>query len=485
MTGTLSSTPSPAAPDRPDAAAVRRTPMGAVLASVAVVEIVSGSLQTFLGPIFSSLSDSLNVTAAQLNWVSIANLLAGAAFAPVLSRLGDLYGHRRVLRWNLAIMMLGSLLVALGRSFELLLAGQALQGSLTGLFPLLVGILRNHSSADDNRHGIGIMAAALGLGAGLGLVASGLIVEYASSPTAALWVPVFMVGVAVGLAQFVLPETDDRPGGRVDWAGGGLLGAGLVGVLLALSQGPDWGWTQAGTLTALIGGLVLLAAFVAVELRHPEPMVNVRMFADRQVNVISCVALAFPFSVFGLLVANAIFLSLPADTFGFGLGLSALNVSFAMLVAIGVAAVGSFCARFIAKALGDRSALVIGCTLIAAAYAWTALFHASLAEFLVGQAVAGFGVGMLQQVTRTIAVEAVPKEETAVGSGVNELVITVGGSLGAAVVGAVFTAHTAEGAYVPDEAGFTLSWWIAAGVPAAAALVALAYRAPHAKEDSR
>lgn len=485
MTETLSPTPPPAEPGRPDAAAVRRTPMGAVLASVAVVEMVSGSLQTFLGPIFSSLSESLNVTAAQLNWVSIANLLAGVAFAPVLARLGDLYGHRRVLRWNLAIMMLGSLLVALGSSFELLLAGQALQGSLTGLFPLLVGILRNHSNADDNRRGIGIMVAALGLGAGVGLVASGLIVEYASSPTAALWVPVFMMVVAVGLAQFVLPETDERPGGRVDWAGGGLLGAGLIGVLLALTEGPDWGWTQARTLTSLIGGLVLLAAFVSVELRHPEPMVDVRMFANRQVTVISLVSLAFPFAVFGLLVANAFFLSVPADKVGFGLGLSALNVSFAMLVGICLAAVGSFCAPFIAKALGDRPALVIGCALMALGYAWTALFHGSLTEFLIGQAIVGIGIGMLQQFTRTIAVEAVRKEETAVGSGVNELVVTVGGALGAAVVGAVFTAHTAKGAYIPDEAGFTLSWWIAAAVAAAAALVALAYQAPHRTEDSR
>ncbi|MCF2533683.1 MFS transporter [Yinghuangia soli] len=468
----------PPLPDR----ARRATPVGVVLASVVVVEIVSGSLQSFLTPLFRILSERLDVTAAQLNWVSIANLLSSAVFAPVLSRMGDLYGHRRILRANLAIILVGSLMVALARDFELLLAGQVLQGSLSGLFPLLVGILRNHGGEAENRKGIGLMVAAIGIGSGVGLVGSGLVAEYADNPTSALWVPVAAVAIAVGIAQFVLPETTDRPGGRIDWLGGVLIGAGLVGVLLALSQGQVWGWTAGRTLGYGLGGLVLIAAFVAVELRHPEPMVQVRMFAHVPVLVTSLIALLFSFVFFSLMVPGSIFSSLPADTFGFGLGLGALAVSFAALPAVLGMAAGAVAAPAVAARFGDRLMLVAGGTLMAVGYGLTALMHDDLLPYLVFGAIAGLGIGLLQQGTRTIAVEAVPEEETAVGSGINELMITVGGSVGAAVVGAIMTAHTEGDALFPTEAGFTNSWWLAAGVSALAALTACLYRARPAAE---
>ena len=479
MTGTLppsSSPPSPTA-STPAVIAGGLTPMKAILASIVAVQIVSGSLQSFLGPLFHTLSESLGVTAAQLNWVSIANLLSSAVFAPVLARMGDLYGHRRILRANLLIIMVGSLLVAVARNFEVLLTGQVLQGSLSGLFPLLVGILRNHSGGEENRRGIGLMIAGLGIGSGLGLVSSGLVVEWADDPTKALWVPVFTVAVAVSVAYFFLPETDDRPGGSIDWAGGTLLGAGLVGVLLALGQGQAWGWTALSTLAWGIGGLAALVAWTVVELRHPEPMVDVRMFAKPQVVVVSAVALAFSFILFGLTVAGSIFMSLPPDQVGFGLGLSALNIAFASLPAIVGMTLGSVLAPHIARVIGDRFLLALGCVLLAVAYTSIALFHGSVGEYLTGTAVSGLGMGLLQQSTRTIAVEAVSKEETAVGSGINELMLTVGGSLGAAVVGVVFTAHTATGGMFPDEGGFTTAWWVCAGVGLAGALIALLYRA--------
>lgn len=477
MTGTTSS-PLPPEPGRPPASAPARraTSAGVILASVMGIELVSGSLQSFLTPLFGTLAKTLDVTAAQLNWVSIANLLASAVFAPILSRMGDLYGHRRILRANLAIILAGSLLVALARSFEVLLAGQVLQGSLSGLFPLLVGILRNHGGEAENRRGISLMVAAIGVGSGLGLVGSGLVAEYADNPTSALWVPVATVAVAVLIAQFALPETTDRPGGRIDWAGGLFIGAGLVGVLLALSQGEAWGWTAGSTLGYGLGGLVLLAAFVAVELKHPEPMVNVRMFTRVPVLVISMVALLFSFVFFSLTVPGAIFSSLPDDMVGYGLGLGALAISFAALPAVGGMALGAIAAPSVAKAVGDRGMLVAGSLLMAVGYGLTALAHDSLVPYLLFGAVSGLGIGLLQQGTRTIAVEAVAEDETAVGSGINELMITVGGSVGSAVVGAIMTANTADGALFPKEAGFTNSWWLAAAVSVLAGVVACLYR---------
>lgn len=453
---------------------MKTTSFGLILTSMMVVELVSGSLQTFLSPLLETLSRTFGVTAAQLNWLSIASLLSSAVCVSILSRLGDMYGHRRVLLWTFGIVMAGSLLVALGRDFELLLVGVTLQGALSGFFPLLVGALRNSGGPESRlTFGIGIMIAALSVGTGVGAVASGLVMEWSDNPTSALWVPAFSVAVAAAAVFFFLPETDHRPGGRVDWLGGALLATGLVGVLLALSQEPT-----TTTLVYLAGGLLLLAAWAVVELRHPEPMVNVRLFKRSRVRLVSFAAFSFAFALFGLMVANAIFLTLPEEEFGFGFGLSPLHAAFALLPNVAMMTIGALGSPLIVRAVGPRGMLATGSALVAVGYVWTALQHDTLTQYLIGQIVVGLGVGILQQGASTLAVTAVSKDEAAVGSGLNELVFTVGGTVGAAVMASVFAAHTPEGAMIPAESGFTTAWWIAAAVVACSGvLVALLYPA--------
>ncbi|WP_424215215.1 MFS transporter [Streptomyces sp. BI20] len=486
-TGTLPG-PRPAGPgDR--APGPRATPAGAVIASVVLVELSSGITQGFLSPLLRGLTDVLKVSAADLNWISIANLLASVAFTPVLSRLGDLHGHRRVLRWNLLIVLLGSILVGLSRSFGTLLAGQILQGAFAGFFPLLVGVLRNRAGAgeDESRRGISVMVAGLVGGLALGLVASGFIARTVDSPTAALWVPAAAGALALAVTWPLLPESAHRPGGRVDWAGGLLLCVGLLAVMLGLGLGgtPGWEWTAPRTLGCLIGGVLVTAVWVGVELRVPEPMIDVRMFARRDVVVVSLTTLTFTFCMLGLQIANPIFLgTAPAET-GYGLGLDPLAIALAMLPNLLALALGALLAPAVARAVTDRLTLVLGSLLMAAGYLLCLAFHTEAVLFLAGTAVAGLGTGLLQHSTRTLAVEAVPKDRTAVGSGINELLINVGGSIGAAAVLTVFAARTPAGRALPELGAYTTAWALCAFVSLAGAAIALLHRgpAPTARED--
>ncbi|MEV7169458.1 MFS transporter [Streptomyces sp. NPDC093224] len=460
--------------------AVRTTPAGAVLASVLLVELSSGVIQGFLSPLLKSLTDVLRVTAADLNWISVANLVASAVFTPVLSRLGDLHGHRRILRVNLALVLTGSVLVGVSRDFTTLLAGQILQGAIAGFFPLLVGILRNRPGGGDaeSRRGIGVMVAALVAGLTLGLFASGAVATGVDSPTAALWVPAAAVALAFAVSWPLLPETASRPGGRVDWAGGLLLCLGLVAVMLGLGLGgtPGWEWTSAPTLGVLLGGAAALAAWVRVELRTPDPMIDVRMFARRGVIVVSLVTVAFSFAMFGLQIANPVFYGTVRAESGYGLGLDPLGIVLAMLPYLLAIAAGALAGPPVAARITDRGTLVTGCVLMAAGYALSAVTHTSAAAFAAVNAVAGLGIGLLQHSTRTLAVEAVPRDRTSVGSGINELLISVGGSLGAAVVLGVSAAHTRPGATLPDLGAYTTAWILCSVVCAAGALFALLHR---------
>ncbi|SEL88304.1 MFS transporter [Streptacidiphilus jiangxiensis] len=458
--------------------AVRATPAAAIVASVVLVELSSGITQGFLSPLLASLTSVLHVTAADLNWVSIASLLASVAFTPVLSRMGDLYGHRKVLRWNLAIVLLGSVLVGLSRSFGLLLAGSLLQGAFAGFFPLLVGILRNRSDRAESRRGISFMVAALTSGVAVGLVASGLLAKYSASPTAALWVPTAAVALALAVTWPLLPETEYRPGGRVDWAGGLLLCVGLVAIMLGLGQGgaPGWEWTSARTLGCLLGGAAVTAVWAVVELRTAEPMIDVRLFRHRNVVVVSLVALTFTFGMLGLLVANPVFLGTSKAQAGYGLGLDPLGISLAMLPNMLALTLGALIAPAVASRITDRLVLVTGSLLMAVGFVAEFAGHSSLVAFLAATAVAGLGSGLLQHATRTLAVEAVPPEQTSVGSGINELLINVGGSIGAAVVLAVFAAQTPAGQVLPRLGAYTTSWLLCAAVAAAGAVLSLLHR---------
>ncbi|WP_326841383.1 MFS transporter [Streptomyces sp. NBC_01558] len=126
--------------------------------------------------------------------------------------------------------------------------------------------------------------------------------------------------------------------------------------------------------------------------------------------------------------------------------------------------------------LGDRATLVTGSLLMATGYLLTLGLHGSVAPYLICQAVAGLGAGVLQQSTRTLAVESVPREQTAVGSGINELLINVGGSLGAACVLAVTAASTPAGSVLPQYAAYATCWSVCAATALAGAAVALFYR---------
>ncbi|MFE4603229.1 MFS transporter [Kitasatospora indigofera] len=462
----------------PAGTAVRATPAAAVIASVVLVELSSGITQGFLSPLLKGLTRTLHVTAADLNWISIANLLASVAFTPVLSRMGDLYGHRRVLRWNLLIVLLGSVLVGLSRSFGVLLAGQLLQGAFAGFFPLLVGILRNRSGAAESRRGISFMVAALTGGVAFGLVASGLVARSSASPTAALWVPTVAVALALAVTWPLLPESGHRPGGRVDLAGGVLLSIGLVAVMLGLGQGgtPGWEWTSGRTLLCLAGGAAVTGLWVLVELRTAEPMIDVRLFRHRNVVVVSLVALTFTFGMLGLLVANPVYLGTAKAEAGYGLGLDPLGIALAMLPNMLALTLGALVAPALATAITDRRVLVTGSVLMAAGFAGESLGRSALLPFLAATAVAGLGSGLLQHSTRTLAVEAVPHDQTSVGSGINELLINVGGSIGAAVVLTVFAARTPAGQTLPRIDAYTTSWLACAAVALAGAGLSLFYR---------
>ncbi|MFJ2270686.1 MFS transporter [Streptomyces sp. NPDC088846] len=443
---------------------------------MAVVVLFSGIVQGYLTPLLPELGRQLHIGGVGQNNIYLLSQLAFAVMTPLLSRLGDLYGHRRLLRAALAMVAGGSLLMAAWPTAVTLAVGVVLQGALVGFFPLLVGILRSRAP-ERNRAGISLLVGVLLISIGVGGLVAGVLSERHAA--AGLWtaVPVAVLAVAAGA---VLPDSDVPRGGRFHFGAAALLTAGLVALVLVLAQGSSWGWASPRTLGAAAAVPVLLAAWVAVERRSTHPLVSVRMLSNPRLAVISGYTFCAAFGTIGFLGANALFLGAsPAET-GYGMGMGPQTIATISLAMVIAGFAGSTLTPRLTHRVGDRAVLASGGCLIALGFAGMALFHDTLAQYLASALVVGFATGLFESITRTLSAEAVVEDETALAVGLNELALSLGAAIGAAVIGAFFAAHALRGTGLIGESGYLWSWGACACVALLGTVLALRYREPRA-----
>src|SRR5437667_5459752 len=229
--------------------------------------------QTMVIPALPALQRDLHTTTTWVTWVLTVFLLVASVATPILGKLGDQYGKERLLVISLALFLIGSIGAATAWNIWALIAWRALQGAGSAVFPLSYGIIRDEFPREKVGVAIGLGSAVFGIGGGFGIVLSGVIVDNVS------WRWLFIVG-AVGIAAALvlvhrfIPESPIKTPSRVDYLGATLLSAGLISMLVALTEGENWGWTSRRTLGLAAAAVVLLIAWGIAELRVDEPMVD-------------------------------------------------------------------------------------------------------------------------------------------------------------------------------------------------------------------
>ncbi|MGW5114310.1 MFS transporter [Streptomyces noursei] len=449
-----------------------------LVATMAVVVLFSGIVQGYLTPLLPEVGLRLRIGTVGQNNIYLLSQLAFAVMTPLLSRLGDLYGHRRLLRAALAMVAGGSLLIAVRPSAVTLALGVVLQGALVGFFPLLVGILRSRAP-EHSRTGIsllvGVLLIAIGVG---GLVAGALSERHAE---AGLWVAVPVAGLAL-LAGLVLPDSDAPHGGRFHYGAATLLTTGLVALVLTLAQGCTWGWGAPRTIALAVLAVVVLAAWVAVERRSAHPLVSVRLLTNPHLALVSCYTFCAAFGTIGFLGANALFLGSPRSATGYGMGLGPQAIATLSLAMVSAGFVGATLTPRLARQFGDRAVLVSGGGLIALGFLGMVLFHHALAQYVPSALIVGLATGLFESSTRTLSAEVVARSETALAVGLNELALSLGAAIGAAVIGASFAAHVVHGTTRVAESGYLWGWGACACAALVGTALALRYRGPHAAD---
>jgi EmrB/QacA subfamily drug resistance transporter len=436
-------------------------------------------LQSMVNPVLPTIQAALDTDQRTVTWLLTAYLLSASVFTPIVGRIGDKVGKERMLVVALSALALGSFIAAVAPSIGVLIFARVVQGVGGGVLPLTFGIIRDEFPSERVAGAIGTAAALLAVGGALGLVVSGPLVE-ALSYHWLFWLPMVLTAVAAVAAWLYVPPSPVRTEGRIDVRAAALLSAWLVCLLLPVSQGRDWGWGSPLVVGLLVASALLCALWVRTEVRSDAPLIDMRMMRLPAVWTTNLVSLLFGVGMYAGYAFLPQFLQTP-ERAGYGFGAS-VTVSGLLLLPQSIAtfAAGLLSGRLAAR-YGSKRMLVVGAALSAVSQLGLALVHDSTGQVLVATVVGGAAFGLAFAAMSNLVVEAVPRSQTGVASGMNANIRTVGGAIGGAVLGSVVTAGArADG--LPVEAGYTNGFLVLAGCSAVAAVIALLVPVPRRPE---
>ena len=449
-----------------------RRASGPVILAVLTLGVLDlGLEQSIVLPALPGIARAERVTPDTVAWLVTGYLLAAAVALPLFSRLGDLFGRRRMLVASLLAFGSGSLVCALSGSLAGLIAGRVVQGIGAAVAALAIGVIRDLLPRGQVPVAVGLLVAAAGAGYAVGLVLGGVFVDRASV-AAIFWFLLGASGLLLLAVLLLVPDRGTRASGPVDWLGAALLAGGTSTLLLAISKGNDWAWGSARTLVLLVVGVALLVAFAHHELRARFPLVDVRLMASRSLAGANVAALTVGFGLFIAGVVIPQLATLPRAT-GYGLGLSATGAGLILLPgALAIILFGALGGRLV-PVVGARALVGLGTACAAVAYVSLALRHGTAAAVAAANGLLGAGTGLSLAAIATLVVGSVAARDISGSIGVNGLLRIIGSALGAQIAAAVITAAGLFGGLVPKETGFTGAFVLGAVAAGLATLTAV------------
>jgi MFS family permease len=439
-----------------------------IVITLALAASTAALQNTAVLPLLPSLQRELNVSITSASWALTASLLVTAIATPLLGRFGDMYGKRRIILGILAVLVAGSVITALATSLPLLLAGRVLQGTSGALIPLAIGVARDVLPREKLGSGIGVLSATMGFGSGGGMILAGLA---GGDYHTVFWITGAVALVITVVAAVLVVDHAPPTPGKPDLAGALLLVVALVALLLAITEGRAW---PVGVIVALSAVAVAAAiAWVPVERRVTEPLVDIAMLTHRGTIGATVSGLLLGFSFFTVITAISSFAQTPVSS-GYGLGASTLRVGLYLLPSTLVMLVISLFAGVLLARFSASSLVATGSAMVGVSGLWLLLSHAHESDVYVASTLLGIGLGVSYAALGTMAVEHVEPGKTAVASGVNALVRVLGGSAAGAVIAAILAANTAAGA-APAVQGYVWIFAVATVAGAASATFAAAF----------
>src|SRR3989440_9501004 len=415
-----------------------------------------------------SIRDHLHASLEGLQWTVNAYTLTFAVLLLTGAALGERYGRRRLFTAGHALFTAGSADAALAPGIGILVATRAIQGVGAAIvIPLTLTLLS--AAVPPARRGLalGAWGAVGGLAIAIGPLVGGAVVEGAS------WQWIFWLNVPIGLALLPfawtrLTESYGRAPRR-DLPGVALASLGLLGIVLGVVRGNDHGWTSPTVLAPMVMGALLVAGFVAWELRAPEPMLPMQLFRSRAFTMTNVASLLMFFGMFGSIFLLAQFLQVVQ-------GYSPLQAGLRTLPWTAMPVLVAPIAGLLSDRIGGRPLLATGLALQAIGLGWLAAVTSptvAYATLVPAFVVSGIGMSLFFAPVANVVLGSVRRDQEGIASGANNAIRELGGVFGIAVLGAVFSARGGYTSGTAFVSGLVPAVWVGGAAVAVAAAAAL------------
>ncbi|MFC4603875.1 MFS transporter [Rhodococcus kronopolitis] len=356
-------------------------------------------------------SIAMHYQTAQGAWLLTSFLLFGAVTAPLIGKLADMHGKRKLLLMCVAGAAVGSLISAVAPSYGVLILGRALTGLLVPCLFLSYSLIRDVFPAKTIALAVSIATSGMGLIAIPAPFITGWLIDNHGFRSI-FWF--FVIGLVV-LGGMILASTEESPvrlRSRLDLVGAVLLGAGIAGVLVAVSFGPTWGWRDGATLAYLLGGVALLVAWLVSARKVREPLIDLDVLGRRPV-LLTAIGAGFTYGASGLFTILLPMMAMTPAVMGLGYGFGVSAEGFAIFQApIGLMVVigGVLVGMLVGRSVRPRPLLVIGLLGMALGFALTAMIHDDKALLIAFAGIFGTGMGMAYASIPNLLIEAVPPQ---------------------------------------------------------------------------
>ncbi|GAA1670772.1 hypothetical protein GCM10010977_15720 [Citricoccus zhacaiensis] len=455
--------------------------LASIVGFLAFVEFTSGVLQGYYTPLLTDIARHLGVNDADVNWLEGSQLMLSALVVPLLSKLGDQVGHRKVLIWSTAVTLAASIALVVAPVFWVFLIAWAFQGFYVVWLPLEIALIYVRTAAreeataaalgpDDprsdepgpaalTRRAAAVLVGALEVGAIAGALAAGALVD-TMDVQAVLAVPAVVVGLC--LVAIIL-GVEETPGAslanfrRRDFDMSGLL---WVTVALVLIMGSLFVLRGAGlapdrpgfwlSALMLVAGALALVKFVRVEREHPDPLIDIRMFTDPALWPVFATAGLFGVSVLGAQAPLSTFARTDPEIYGYGLGTTGFQTSLIIGTYLIAMVAGASLLPVASRWTSPRLALLSATLCVAVGFGLFLPFHDQIGQVVANMVVVGLGSGALVASLPAAAASAAPREQTGVATGLTNSVKTVGGAVASCIFGLALATTAAAGIPGPE-----------------------------------
>ena len=431
---------------------------------------------TIVNVALPSIKDDLGFSETSLAWVVNAYLLTYGGFLLLGGRLGDLYGHRRLFLFGIALFTVASLACGLSTTQWMLVGARTVQG-LGGAVASAVSLslmMTLFTEPAERAKAMGIFGFVAAGGGSLGVVLGGVLTDLIS------WHWIFLVNVPIGalvifLSMRLLPtERAEAMSGRLDVAGAVTVTTALIIAVYAIVNGNQNGWTSATTLGLLGASVAALVLFLGIESRVRSPLVPLGLFKNRNISVSNIVGVLWAAAMFAWFFLSALYLQLVLGYSPLEVGLSFLPANLIMgAFSIGISA--KLVMRF-----GFRKPLATGLLLAAAGlllFVRAPVDGNFLVDVLPSMILLGFGAGIAFNPVLLAAMSDVEPSESGLASGLVNTSFMMGGALGLAVLASIAASRSSSlrlggaGELSALTGGYHLAFLVGAAFAAAAALI--------------